>query len=156
MYPVYYPFFYRSDMPNHFCCYTFPNMLQGFYPEMGEGYLPPFEPMDIEEDDLEQGLMESRPAWEDEPMRRWRDDCREDQVEEPVLDSDGPTHLHEVPMMDDMDMMQHEMMSPHEILAMIERHHPDMLKTLTDRGMSLDDARNFVGRIITMSLHHAR
>ena len=41
-----------------------------------------------------------------------------------------------------------------EIVKMFEQHHPYILKTLTNCGMSINQARGYLSKIVEMSLMH--
>jgi hypothetical protein len=41
-----------------------------------------------------------------------------------------------------------------EIVNMFEQHHPDIIRTLTGCGMSMGQARQFLGGIVQMTLMH--
>ena len=61
-------------------------------------------------------------------------------------------------MSDMMDMSKKDMekmkLDVQEIVMMFEQHHPDMLKTLTNCGMSINQAREYLSKIVEMSLMH--
>ncbi|MFL0197028.1 hypothetical protein ACJDU8_15885 [Clostridium sp. WILCCON 0269] len=41
-----------------------------------------------------------------------------------------------------------------EIVGMLEQHHPNVVKTLTDCGMSISHAREYLSKVVEMSLMH--
>ncbi|KPU45862.1 hypothetical protein OXPF_03300 [Oxobacter pfennigii] len=41
-----------------------------------------------------------------------------------------------------------------EIVSMLEVHHPDMIRVLTDCSMTLNEAKLYLTRVIEMSLSH--
>ncbi|APM41416.1 hypothetical protein [Clostridium kluyveri] len=67
-----------------------------------------------------------------------------------------PGMKQEMPDMMDMSKKDMEKMKSdvQEIVMMFEQHHPDILKTLTNCGMSINQAREYLSRIVGMSLMH--
>lgn len=39
-----------------------------------------------------------------------------------------------------------------DTISMFEQHHPDIMSTLTDYGMSTNEARQYLSRVVEMSL----
>lgn len=61
-------------------------------------------------------------------------------------------------MSDKMNMSNMDMQKiksdTEEIVEMFEKHHPDLINTLTNCNMSLDQARQYLSRIVEMTIMH--
>lgn len=89
---------------------------------------------------------------------------REEEFEENRMDKGSITppmqHMpdmgQQMPGMMNMSKMDMEKIKSdtQEIISMFERHHPDLLRTLTDCRMSMGQARQYLSRVVEMALMH--
>ncbi|CAB1262711.1 hypothetical protein [Clostridium sp. HV4-5-A1G] len=56
--------------------------------------------------------------------------------------------------MSESDMEEKINSDTQEIISMFERHHPDIINTLICCNMSIDDARQYLSRVVKMALMH--